>query len=58
MILVVAVELILTALVLFHRVEEDLAVNDRAIDIDDDIAVDETAIVATAIDVTSVKTTF
>ena len=56
-ILVVAVEFVLTTLVLFHRVEESVTVNDRAVDIDDDITVDDTAVVATAIDVTTCETT-
>ena len=56
-ILVVAVEFVFTTLVLFHRVKEPVTVNDRAVDIDDDITIDETAVVATSIDVTTCETT-
>ena len=55
-ILVVAIELVLTRLVLFHLVEEYFAVNDRTVDIDDDVTIDYTTGVAAAIDVTTFET--
>ena len=57
MILVVAIELILTSLVLLHSVEESAAVNDRVVDIDYHVTVDDTAGVAAAIDITTIETT-
>ena len=56
-ILVVAVELVFTFIILSHFVEEYLAVNDRAIDIDDYVTVDDTAGIASTIDVTAIETT-
>ncbi len=56
-ILVISVEFVLARVILYHLVEENLAVNDRAVDIDDDVTVDDTTGVATTIDVTTVETT-
>ena len=56
MVLVVTVEFVLTRFILFYSVKEDITVNDRTVDIDDDITVDDATGVAAAIDVTAVKT--
>ena len=55
--MVVAVEFILTRFILFYFVEENIAVNDRAVDVDYDVTVDDTAGVAVAIDITTFETT-
>ena len=56
-ILIVTIEFILTRLILFHFVEEPVTVDDRAVDIDDDITIDETGVEATSIDVTTIEAT-
>ena len=54
----VAIEFLLTRLVVeSHIIEDDVAIYNRCIDINDDVTVDDTAAVAASIDVTSGKTT-
>ena len=57
MIIFVVVKLSLSVFVALHLVEQNFTVNHRCVQVDDDITVHDTAVVATAIDVTAFQTT-
>ena len=56
MIFVVVVEFILTGSILLHLVKHNVTVNDRVVDIDNNISIDDTAVITAAIDIATFQT--